>query len=322
MLSGIGGYPFGDSLGITSIVTGIYRILDKTSFHLFGDLHVLFWPVIIVIILTAKEKKQVVALTIMTIILLMPVVPVVNLLDVHFSWARYIFHFSVIILIFGILWAKGMVDQRGWKSLAVFPLLLLVVVLFIKRDSDLQATLFDESANARKTAEEFLNSGKEYIRSAQDTWFYDGLRDINEYFYGKKIGTKIISEREIRYISEERRSDILSHGYDLGDDPGKDFRRNVIDGTIHVDGYRIAWELGPYKTGSYVVLRGRHRGLYNYITYVNKSGHYLLGKYYPDGRPLVYYLRVVYQSPEGWEGISDEHRIEIPGKSTIHLNTN
>jgi len=30
-------------------------------------------------------------------------------------------------------------------------------------------------------------------------------------------------------------------------------------------------------------------------------------------------MRVVYQSTEGWEGISDEYRVEVPGTYSIEL---
>ena len=247
---------------------------------------------------------------------------VVHLLDLHHSWARYLFQFSVFILFIGILWGKEMVEKRGWRSLVAIPVLFVVVLLFSKRDNELVSTIHAEGFNARKTAEEFLNSNEAYIRSRQDTWFYDGLREIYGYIYGKKIETKIIPERErIRYISEERRSEILSLGYHIDESIGNELRKNVITGGIIVDGYRVNWNLGPYQAGTYIIIRGRYSGLYNYVTEVNSKGTYLFGQYYPDNRPDIFYLRVVYRSPEGWEGISGEYRIEIPGKSTIHLDT-
>ena len=127
---------------------------------------------------------------------------VLNLLGQHFSWARYLFQFSVFILFVGMLWGKEMLEQRGWRTLIVIPMLFIVVVLFIKRDHDLKATILAEGSAARKTAEEFVNSNKPYITSRQDTWFYDGLREIYGYFYGKNIETKIIPERE-RYLARK-----------------------------------------------------------------------------------------------------------------------
>lgn len=322
MLGGIGGYPTGDALGIKSLTAGIYRIVEITSSHLFGPFHILFWIIILIMFITMNKKRRIFGIGIILIILLMPILPVTSLLNWQFSWARYVLHISVFLIFVSILWGSEILEQRGWKSIAVVPILIIVIALFVNRDNELEAVIYKEGIISRKTADEFLYSGKEYMKSEQDTWFYDGLRDINEYFYGRKINIKIIPEKErINYISEERRLEILSQGYDLGAYRGKELRKNTIKGKISIDGYRIQWELGPYKTGNYLVIRGRYSGLYNYITSVNNSGKYLFGRYYPDGRPEVFYLKVVYQSPEGWEGITDEYRIEIPGNSMINLES-
>ncbi len=321
MLGGIGGYPFGNSLGLKSLTAGIYRIIESMPFHLFGYYHILFWVVFFTVIATVRKKTKILVPGVIFLILLVPVLPVSSLFDLHHSWARYVFHLTVFLIIISILWGRETFEQGGWRSAAVISVLIWASLIFFIRDNELKKILKVESEHARETMEEFLFSKKEFITARQPVWFYDGLRDINEYFFDIKVNTKIIpDDRWIDYAAEDRRLEITSQGYDIKKpDIAKGLKRDVIKGKIIIEGYRIKWEFGPYKTGKYFIIRGRYKGLYNYISPVRRDGEYLFGKYYPDDRPEVFYLRVIYRSPEGWEGISKEYLIEIPGNSMEEL---
>lgn len=316
MLQSMGGYQ---TFMPVDLKSGLFRLIEFMPQHLFGSYRMLFWVIAIFIFLMMSKKIRAVLLAVIAGILLMPIVPVSSLFDIQYTWARYVFHLTVFMIFIGVLWGRENLKQNGWKRASVVIVLITAITLFVIRDNELKTTLYKDSENSRKTTEAFLYSDKKFISAEQPAWFYDGLRDINEYLYGKKIDTMIIPEEKlIKYISEKRRLDILSDGNDIASKAGE-FRKNIIKGKLALNGYRIKWKLGPYKEGNYFIIRGRFPGLYNYVSPVKDRGGYLFGEYYPDGRPEVFYLKVVYQSPEGWEGISDEYRIEIPGNTEIKL---
>jgi hypothetical protein len=319
MIGGIGGYPFYDIWEFKNLTSGINNLLKKMPFHFFGSYHILFWPVITIILITTNRKRDILKLGIILIILLIPTLPVLRLYDTHFTWCRYIFHLSVFLIFIGVLWGRENLIRRGWRGTAVIAVLITVVTLSIIRNYELKTSFHNEMKVSKETTEEFLYSGKEYIKGKQPAWFYEGLRDINKYCYGKKIDTKIIPENElIDYMSRERRLEIISLGYDIKPEPGKELRRNIIKGKLKIFGYRMNWEFGPYKTG-YFIVGGSHKGLYTTIMPLKSRGEYLFGKHYPDGRLNTNFIRMVYKSPEGWEGITDEFKIGIPGNESIIL---
>lgn len=317
MLGGMGGYPFHDLWESKILISGIKRLLKIMPLHFFGSYHALFWLIITVMFITMDRKRDILRLGIILIVLLIPTLPVLILFDSHFTWARYIFHLSVFLTFVGTLWGEKTFKQRRWRSFVIIPVLMTTITLFLIKNYELKAFLNTEMKVARETAEEFLYSGRDYIKAAQPAWFYEGLRDINEYFYGKKINTKFIPGNElIDYISEERRLEIISLGYDIKPEPERELRGNIIKGKILVRGYRMSWELGPYKTG-YFIVGGSHKGLYTTIMPLKSRGEYLFGKHYPDDKSDTHFIRIIYKSPEGWVGVTDEYKIEFPGNSTI-----
>jgi hypothetical protein len=288
--------------------------------HLVGAYHLLFWIVLCIMVFTVKDKRRMLILLPIALILLMPIMPVSSLLDLHYTWARYLFHLSVFLIFIGLLWGNESMKDAVWKRVTVVLVTTAVAAAFAIRDKGLKDFMHEERVIAGQTANEFLYSGKEFIEPRQPAYFYDWLRDIHEYLYGEKIRTKIIPVNElIPYLSDQRRSEILSQGYNIGQKTSREFRKNVIQGRFKVDGYRVKWKLGPYTNGGYFFIRGRDDGLYNDIHEVKRKGEYIFGKNYPDSRPESFYLKVVYRSPEGWEGISDEYKIEIPGNIIINI---
>ena len=319
MIGGIGGYPFDDLLTAHKITAGIYNLLENMSKFLFGPYSIIFWIVLPVMVITT-QPKNIILTGFIVIVLLLPVLPVLTLIGLHYAFARYVFHLSVFLIFIGILWGSETMQRKGWKRIFVAPVLIIVGTFFVVEDNAVKHRVYQESITMKRTIKEFLFSGDEYIKAEQPAWFYYGLRDIYEYFYGVKIHTKVIPyENLIKYLSEERRKEILSAGYPIGIKNGQEVRKDGVHGSIRLDRYTMQWDFEPYATGRYLIIMGRYQGLYGYATPVKRKGKYLFGQYYPDGRPDVFFMKVVYQSPEGWEGVTDEFGIEIPGTYLIEL---
>jgi hypothetical protein len=317
MLGSMGGYQ---TFMPVDLKAGLYRIVEFAPRHLFGAYHFLFWVIAAGMLLTMRRKARALTLALIAVILLIPIVPVSGLLDMHYTWARYVFHLSVFLIFAGVLWGSEAMKEGRWKRAVAVLVLVAVVVLFGVRDREIKNFVYPERQIARQTAQEFLRSGSEYIKPAQVPYFYDWLGDIYEYLYGRKVSTKVVPEDALLpYLSKERREEILSSGYMLGPDKGAPLRENVLQGRVEMEGYKIKWKLGPYETGRYFMLRGRYAGMYQYITEVKGEGEYIFGRNYPDERLDFFYLKVLYRSPEGWEGISGEYRIQIPDNVRIDL---
>jgi hypothetical protein len=316
MIGGMGGYPFFDLWGFKNLISGINNLLKNMPLYCFGSFHILFWPVIAIMLITMNRISDLLKLFIILIILLIPVLPVLSLFGTHFTWARYIFPLSVFLICIGVLWGRETLVRKGWRGVAVIAVFITAVTLSLIRTNELKASIYEDMKTSKETAEEFLYSGKGYIQGKQPAWFYEGLRNLNEYLYGKKIDTKIIPDNELMdYISEDRRSEISSLGYDIK--PAKEPRRNVIKGKLEISGYRINWEFGPYKTGGYFIVGGKYKGLYTTIMPLKSKGEYLFGKSYPEDKRDISFCRILYRSPQGWEGITDEFKIDTPGNYII-----
>jgi hypothetical protein len=319
MIGGVGGYPFDDLLTVRKITAGIYNLLANMPQFLFGHYPFILWIILSAMIITSK-RKNILRAAMIVLVLLIPVLPVLNMLALDHAIARYVFHLSVFLIFTGIVWGSETMQQIGWKRILAVSILITVSVLFIIGDNELKHRLSGDNIAWKKTTEEFLYSGREYVKAQQPAWFYDGLRDIHEYFYGQKIRTKIVPEDNlIRYMSADRKKEIQSSGYNVAVKNGIEPGKGVIHGIISLDAYTMQWDFEPCATGRYLILKGRYSGFYDYMTPIKKKGRYLFGKYYPDGRPDLFFMRVVYQSAEGWEGISDEYRIEVPGTYSIEL---
>lgn len=319
MLGGIGGYPFADSSEIEGFTDRISKTIKLLSYHLFGAYGFLLFAFVVLIFITVKSKAVFYKSALVFLILLMPVLSVSGLMGVHFSWARYFLHLSLFLLCLSVLWGRESYSN-SWRRKIVYVVFITVVTVFLIRDSRLTPAIQRQMQISETSANEFIRSGKMYIQGKQDAWFYDGLRDLYEYFFNKKIHTMIIPSVELhKYISDTRRIDILSHGHELKEKDTNMIDERGISGKIQVKGFKVKWDFTPRENGVYRIIRGRYRGLYNYSTFIPPKGEYEFGRYYPDGRPEVYYLRVIYYSHDGMESVTGEYRIEIPGNSLITI---
>lgn len=317
MLRGMGGYQ---SFRPLDFKAGLYRIIEFLPQHLLGPFHLLFWALAIIMFLTVKRKTGTLVPVIIIGILLVPVVPVGSLIGLDYTWARYVFHISVFLIFAGVLWGNECLDQKGPKRAVAVIVLTSVMALFAVRDAGIKNFVHQERDVSGRTAMEFISSGAQFMAPVQLPYFYNWLADIYEYLYGKKIMTKVLPEKALlKYISQNRRAEIVSSGLALEVYDDRAFRRGLLEGHVQMQGYRIKWKLGPYPRGRYYLLNGRYSGLYTSMTEVKSEGDYLFGKNYPDQRLEVYYMKALYQSPEGWEVISDEFKLEIPQKVRIDI---
>ncbi|MDQ7788272.1 MAG: hypothetical protein RDU01_11775 [Thermodesulfovibrionales bacterium] len=320
MLGGIGGYPFGDALNLQTAAAGVYRLAEFLPRHLFGAYSLLFWGIVLIMLLTLSRKK-VLFVVIVFPVLLIPIVQVTGLIDSSYAWARYMLHITIFMICMASLWLGEVAKKSIWIRVPAYLLMVAVMGVFVMKGYQVKNTILNERAISLSTAREFMYSDAPYIHAKEVPWFYDGLLVLNKYFFQREIKTMIIPEpRYQKYLSDERMRDILSNGYRLDNPPDGSLRKEFISGQVHTRKYLVTWDLGPRQEGVYLILRGRHEGMYDFVHHVPRNGLHHFGKYYPDDRHEVFYLRVVYQSPEGWEAISDEYRFTVPGNATITLN--
>ena len=321
MLGGIGGYPLEESFSMTSLMKGIYNILKFSPHHFLGSFSVVYWLIIPLMLLTS-DRKNILHATLIFLIFLLPLVQVSWLIDSYYLWARYIVHISIFMIFLMTVWAGQIMKTGAWKKAAMLIFLFALAGMFIVRDYNLKKYIIIEREISARTAREYIYSGKPYIDAKTVMWFYEGLDVLYEYLYNRKIPTKIVPPPPyVKYLSQERLNDIESTGYKIDKNLiNAELKHDVITGSMRIDGYRITWDLGPFEEGTYIILRGKYKGLFNAIHKVNRKGMHHFGKYFPLNRPDIFSIRVLYQSPGGWEAITDEYRVKIPGDRTINFN--
>jgi hypothetical protein len=319
MLGGIGGYPLQGAFNLKSVASGILGVLKFFPYHFLGPLYLLFWFVLVFMGLTG-DKRKALMIGAMLGILLVPILQVAGLIDVYHNWARYMLHLSLAIIIATVLRGRVLYMHGGWQRIMAVAILFAVMGAFILRDLDLKKTIIQERLISAAAAHEYVYSGKPYIDAKELAWFYDGLRVIHRYLLDREIPTRIIPEPPFRkYIAGDRLRDIQAKGLLPDQKPDNGLRTGIVNGEVSIAGYLVTWRLGPYREGQYSILMGREAGLYNFVHGVGRKGEQHRGQYLPGNAPDVFFMRIVYQSPGGWEAISNEYRIEIPGNAQIQL---
>lgn len=319
MLGGVGGYPFDNTSPSANILVVLWNVLTAFSLNLFHSQVALPLTVILIAAVTAK-KSVLIKPGVLCILLFLPLLPVVGLIENHYAWSRYFFHISVFLVIVFLLWTRTNIGRGDWRKIAAILISVVIAFLFLLRSIEVKTMLVNESLVARAAAEEYSSAGRLYIKQTEPAWFYDGLYDIYHTFYKREINTLVVpDDMLIPYLSHEQRQAILSAGYPLTDPKKYLSGEHMIEGFLEVKGYRVSWSFGPYSSGRYFILKGRQSGLYTYLFPMKRQARYEFGRYYPGNEPEIIYLRVLFRSPEGWEALSDEYRIEIPGDRRILL---
>ncbi len=319
MLGGIGGYPFDNTVPSGTVLDGAVNVVAAFSEFLFN---VQFALVALFIVIAAVTVRRSVLIKpgMCLVLLFLPILPVIGLVENNYGWSRYFFHISVFLVTVFVLWTRTNIGREDWRKIAAILISVAIAFLFLLRAIEVKTMLMNESMVARAVAAEYCSTGKLYIKQTEPAWFYDGLHDIYRIFYKREINTLVVpDDMLIPYLSHEQRQAMLSAGYPLTDHRKYLSGEHVLNGFLEVKGYRFSWSFGPYSSGRYFILKGRQSGLYTYLFPMKREATYQFGRYYPGNEPEIIYLRVLFRSPEGWETLSDEYRIEIPGDRRILL---
>lgn len=156
--------------------------------------------------------------------------------------------------------------------------------------------------------------------SSRDTnFFYRGMDWLRAYLGGGKAPTAVyggyfglntdfeiqqLSQRIYRYdpscqCIRDATSEVISERQKILDHVVK----RPLSVSMNWGRGAVAWDLGPYKTGKYFLLAGQRPDWYSGFRKVHTHGSIA---YMLEG-----YMRVVYESPEGWITISPEFHVNL-----------
>jgi hypothetical protein len=211
--------------------------------------------------------------------------------------------------------------SRALYKTALFSACLLIILVFVKQDMRISSAMQHERLLTKETAEVFVHSGQQYMKSEQPSWFYEGLRNINRVFYGRDIRTQLVpQENFLRYAAPEKLREIEASGIEVPYDDiaraRKRFRKGPLAVKITIENYKLSWDFGPRKDTVYTLLRSHISGLYYNSSELGSQGTYMLGKGSSD-KPGIVYIRIFYRSEDGVEVISPEFVLTIPGNEEI-----
>lgn len=324
IMGGIGGYPSNQPLHFNTVIPLFYKIIKFFSLQWFGDYFIVLYLFLsVAFILTIRNIKMLFIFLVLSI----PLLPVSNIFDAHYSMGRYFSHISVfMICTLCLLLEQPAVRKRTLYRIALFLTCLFIIVVFIKQDIRISSAIRQERLKAKGTAEVFLSSDKTYIKSEQPLWFYEGLRGIYRDFFGRDIRTRLVPpEGFLKYAAPERLREIRESGIDIAYDEliksQRELKKGPLSVRITVDDYKLMWDFGPSKDATYTLLRGLTSGLYYNSSELRSTGKYMLGKGRVDDTPGRVYIRIFYRSEEGGEVISPEFELKIPGSQKIEYDS-
>jgi hypothetical protein len=101
----------------------------------------------------------------------------------------------------------------------------------------------------------------------------------------------------------------------------KKLRTGPVSIKITLDNYKLAWDLGPDKHGTYVFLPGPLPGLYYGKSTFPPTGSLMIGRN-PGGEVETIYFRILHdETGDREEVISPEFVIRFPGTQTIEYHS-
>jgi hypothetical protein len=319
MMKGIGGYPSNEPVGLNAVITLFYKTVKFFSLQWFGDYFIaLYLLLLVAFILSLKHIKML----LIFLILCVPILPVTNIFGADYQAGRYFFHLAVfIICALCLLMEYPSLKSRALYKTALFSACLLIILVFVKQDMRISSAMQHERLLTKETAEVFVHSGQQYMKSEQPSWFYEGLRNINRVFYGRDIRTQLVpQENFLRYAAPEKLREIEASGIEVPYDDiaraRKRFRKGPLAVKITIENYKLSWDFGPRKDTVYTLLRSHISGLYYNSSELGSQGTYMLGKGSSD-KPGIVYIRIFYRSEDGVEVISPEFVLTIPGNEEI-----
>lgn len=320
MMKGLGGYPSNQPLHFDTLIPLLLKTIRFFSLQWFGDYSIVLYLLLsLAFILSLRNIKMLLIFLVLSI----PLLPVSNIFDAHYSMGRYFFHISVfMICVLCLLLEQPTIKKRALYKGALFLVCVFLIAVSINQDIKILTAMQSERVRAKETAVTFISSKKSYMPAEQPSWFYEGLRNIYRDFFDKKITTLLVPpESFLRYASPERLREIKESGIDIPYDEiresQKRFRKGPLTVRITLDNYKLMWDFGPRKDSTYILVRGLTSGLYYNSSELRPEGNYMLGKGRVDDTPETVYVRVFYRSQERGEVISPEFELKIPGSEKI-----
>lgn len=320
---GMGGYPSNQPFFSLETVRFIPKMVTALSLQWSHDFPVLMYILLSVLVFSSWRYP---GFLLCIPVLIIPILPVSNIIAADPYEVKYFFHITVFLIIcISLLIDKPPVKSNLLFRSVLISLCFIFTLVFIKQDFQIIQSMLDQSSSAKKTATEFVYSGKTFIKSEQPSWFYAGLRNINRDFFGKTIKTQLVPpDNFLRYSAPERLEDMRDAGIDIPYAEilkrQKDFRDGPIDIRMNLDNYELSWDFGPHKDRTYTALRSSVSGLYYNSSELRSTGKYVLAEGSAAGAQETTYIRVLYRSDEGEEVISPEFGLRIPSIQKIEYH--
>lgn len=262
------------------------------------------------------------------LIVSLPLLPVISDLkpDTHPVALRFIAVPSTAILFALVVGLARLVSDQRSRLVALLVLGIFGLGLGAKTPS--MRTVWDDPPRHEREAKFLLegDSASEAlsVSKAEQSFLYRGLYWLRGYLgpgeapavaYG---GYFLLSE-----TASPETSSLQFYRYDLRCNCLQEVtkqvqleRRRILDrlagrplrASLHWGSGWLGWSLGPYDEGQYFLLSGERPDWYSSRRYVRRQGSYT---YFMEG-----YMRVGYESPEGWIAISPEFRVDLtrPGR--------
>lgn len=321
MMGGVGGYPSNQPLHLNTLIPLFLKTIKFLSLQWFGENSLAFYLLLsVAFVLCLRNIK----ILLVFLILSIPLLPVSNLFDTHYSMGRYFFHISVFMICALCLLLERTIHENRTLYKGVLSLVcLFIIAMFIEQDIRISGTMRHERLAAQKTADLFVHSQRRYMESDQPAWFYQGLRDIYKDFFGREIKTQIVPpEAFLKYADPEKLAEMKASGIKIPYDNIREYQKKLRPGPLTVritlKDYKLTWDFGPRKDVTYTLLRGLTSGLYYNSSDLRSTGSYMLGKGSETSGPV--YIRIFYRFDGGDEVVSPEFKLEIPDSEKIEYD--
>ncbi len=316
---GMGGYPSNQPFFSLASLQFIPRIFVYLSLQWSHDYPVLMYMLLSILVIYSLKYLRIWACF---LVLAIPILPVSNIVSSNPLEMKYFFHISVFLIVcISLLMDKPPVRHTSIFRGLLLSLCALLILFFIKSDIRMRDGMLIESIAARRSAAEFMQSGRQYIKPEQPSWFYEGLRYLSKDFFGKEIKTQLVPpDNLLKYSDLKKLRELEASGIAVQIDEILKDRKSFKDGPIAVkitmDNYKLSWDLGPYRNQKYTMLRSLVSGLYYNTSEIPPTGTYMLAKGSSDNTPGTTYFRICYRSGQE-EVVSPEFELKIPSFKTI-----
>ncbi len=324
ILGGMGGYPGNEKITILNIIPLVFKTFSFLAIHLSSHFYIfiIFLLILLILAIYLCGVKKTLSILGILMVSFLPLIPVSNLFSNSAFIGRYFFC-SSLLLIISLIGLSGKVFQDPLKKISIGYLIILVffTVSFAEKSLSTIKNITSSRSAYKKEALDFVNSNQSYINPLEPLWFYDSLKRIYKDHYRKEIKTFILPPSKfLPYMSEDWLIKIKDMNIDIPYEKIKEkrkfFRPGPIEIEFKIDNYNLEWKFGPYKTGTYEILRSDESGLYYYHSLVPWKGNHRFGAI---DHPV--YFKIVYHLQNGHEIISPEFELKIPSKEVKYFKS-